>query len=291
MKSSGLATILLLIPVLTVPALAIFGIPQFAPVVASPLGEGKDADREKRVGNSARLAHDELFEDVESIGSELSSNPPSTSGNQPRTGPSSSLRSRLQESEDKAPSWGDDLQRPGEETRRRRAGSQMESATAEQSERGNADPKGSMAMNPDRIPRYERKPRQPDKKGSGLNSSPDEFDRRVQQMGYSDEGRPQQDSQEQTEARPRQTNPRPAKPRTAPVEELTWAVAVERLNELDIRNFRLEPGPQVGSFVFICNYTAPDAPTVSYRFEAEADQPLKAVSKVLEQIVEWRQRR
>ena len=39
MKSNGVATILLMIPVLTVPALAIFGIPQFAPVVASPIDE------------------------------------------------------------------------------------------------------------------------------------------------------------------------------------------------------------------------------------------------------------
>jgi hypothetical protein len=68
-------------------------------------------------------------------------------------------------------------------------------------------------------------------------------------------------------------------------------MAVERLNELEIRNFRLEPGQRKGLFVFICTYTPPDSPTVSYRFEAEADQPLKAVQKVLEQIVDWHQRR
>ena len=39
MHSNGLATILLMIPILAVPALAIFGVPQFAPVVASPLDD------------------------------------------------------------------------------------------------------------------------------------------------------------------------------------------------------------------------------------------------------------
>lgn len=36
---SGLTTLLLLIPILAVPMLAIFGIPSFAPAVASPLGD------------------------------------------------------------------------------------------------------------------------------------------------------------------------------------------------------------------------------------------------------------
>ena len=57
------ATLLLLIPVGAIPALAIFGIPQFAPVVASPLHEGRDGDRERRVGESARAPADDLFHD------------------------------------------------------------------------------------------------------------------------------------------------------------------------------------------------------------------------------------
>ena len=67
MQSNGLATIMLLIPVLTVPALAIFGIPQVAPVVASPLDEGQEKGKESRVGDSARQPHDALFADVDEI--------------------------------------------------------------------------------------------------------------------------------------------------------------------------------------------------------------------------------
>ena len=68
---------------------------------------------------------------------------------------------------------------------------------------------------------------------------------------------------------------------------LTWKSAVDRLTKLEIRNFRLEPGQQVGQFLFICSYTPQHNPRLSYRFEAEADEPLRAVEKVLAQIDTW----
>ena len=74
-------------------------------------------------------------------------------------------------------------------------------------------------------------------------------------------------------------------------DSLTWQGALRRLNELEIRNFRLEPSRQANQFVFICSYTPTDSPRVSYRFEAESEEPLKAVEKVLAQIDEWQQRR
>jgi len=73
----------------------------------------------------------------------------------------------------------------------------------------------------------------------------------------------------------------------SPAAGLTWKSAVERLNHLEIRNFRLEPGQQVGQFVFICSYTPQHSPRLSYRFEAQADEPLRAVEKVLDQIETW----
>jgi hypothetical protein len=68
---------------------------------------------------------------------------------------------------------------------------------------------------------------------------------------------------------------------------LTWSAAVERLSQLEIRNYRLERGLSADQFVFICSYTPHDTPQISYRFEAEADQPLRAVGKVLDQIQGW----
>jgi hypothetical protein len=70
---------------------------------------------------------------------------------------------------------------------------------------------------------------------------------------------------------------------------LTWDELHHRLNELEIRNFRLEPSRQPNQFIFICSYTLSDSPRVSRRFEAESEEPLKAVEKVLTQIEEWQQ--
>jgi hypothetical protein len=68
---------------------------------------------------------------------------------------------------------------------------------------------------------------------------------------------------------------------------LTWASAVERLNQLEIRSFRLEPALEPGMFIFICSYTPERKPWLSQRFEAQADEPLKAVEKVLAQLDDW----
>ena len=46
------ATFLLLIPVGIIPTLAIFGIPQFAPVVASPLSDGNENEYDSSEANS-----------------------------------------------------------------------------------------------------------------------------------------------------------------------------------------------------------------------------------------------
>ena len=67
----------------------------------------------------------------------------------------------------------------------------------------------------------------------------------------------------------------------------TWREATTRLNELGIRDFRLEPGLQADEFLFSCSYTPADNPRVSRRFEAEATEPLRAVQKVIEQIEQW----
>ncbi len=74
-------------------------------------------------------------------------------------------------------------------------------------------------------------------------------------------------------------------------QQLTWKSAVGRLNALGIRRFRLQPGALECEFHFVCFFTPSDNPRVTYRFEAEAIEPLRAVQKVLDQIGEWSQRR
>ena len=74
-------------------------------------------------------------------------------------------------------------------------------------------------------------------------------------------------------------------PQAKPSEEnMTWRNAIQRLRELGIRDFRLQPSGQSDDFHFSCFYAAPDQPRVTRRFEAEDAEPLQAVRKVLAQV-------
>lgn len=68
----------------------------------------------------------------------------------------------------------------------------------------------------------------------------------------------------------------------------TWDQAVQRLKGLGIQKYHLESLPDDGGFSFRCSYTAQDNPRVTRRFESEAPEPLAAVRIVLEQIEDWR---
>lgn len=72
-------------------------------------------------------------------------------------------------------------------------------------------------------------------------------------------------------------------------EPLTWGAAVDRLNQLGIRQFKLEPGQRDG-FHFSCYFTPRDNPRVTHRFEAESAEPLQAVEDVLIQVEDWLRR-
>lgn len=295
MQSNGLATILLMIPVLTVPALAIFGIPQFAPVVASPLDEGRHNDRETRVGNSARPSHDELFDDIDGFDSdsEAMNNPSPASRDR---GPSRrSHRNGLvrQTEVQTVPAWGDDLSKNSDEpshSRRQTSNEPNGQATREPSF-GERIPKKA---SPSRVGSLDgRNVPQAGKMADPVRVvSTDVTDQSILQAGFINDAGDREKPRSATGGiRSRANEPHNSKLRETPPNPLTWQTAVERLNEFEIRSFRLEPGHRPGQFVFICSYTPPDASSVSYRFEAGADEPLKAVEKVLEQIVEWRQRR
>lgn len=67
----------------------------------------------------------------------------------------------------------------------------------------------------------------------------------------------------------------------------TWSAAIQKLNDLGIREYRLAPGVRPQGFLFSCTYPQPHNPRISRRFEAEASDPLKAVIQVLQQVDEW----
>lgn len=293
MRSNGLATIMLLIPVLTVPALAIFGIPQFAPVVASPLDEGQEKGKESRVGNSARRSHDDLFGDVDEFAAEPSAQDDFSSVRRETPGLSNSNRQGTSRRSDKSTrsGWGDDLDDDSEWANKSARRSSQSYEEPLNPPRSNATKSSKKPMVSERSSR-DRREFDRGKPDSAIRvaSAMDE-DSGVVSAGFTEDTEPEKPAGVAKGNRSRPQDSRGAKRRDSGMEALTWQGAVERLNALDIRNFRLEPGHQLGQFVFICSYTPPDNPRVSYRFEAGADEPLKAVEKVLEQIVEWQQSR
>lgn len=74
-------------------------------------------------------------------------------------------------------------------------------------------------------------------------------------------------------------------------QRFTWKMAQQRLHELGIRNYHLESLTGQGRFLFSCSVRPAESPHVIRRFEAEADEPLLAVQKVLEEIDDWRRQR
>jgi hypothetical protein len=276
------ATLLLMVPVLSIPALAIFGIPQFAPVVASPLDEGPDEHHEKRVGKSER-PDDDMLGDV-GHASDFGSEP-----NDARTG-----TGRI----------GDSVPL----SRGRNAGNRETSFDARQRSQPGAtlpprsswqdEPRGDLHRSADDLdvaisrnnPTDPPKGQLKDLRFDAQQTPPDFRDARIQKTMLP-KGQDPQDPR--VFQRQRDRLPETGETRTPSRQEETfsWQDAVDRLNELEIRNFRLQPGHRENQYAFICNYTPSDSPRVSYRFEAEADEPLKAVEKVLEQIAEWQQRR
>ena len=284
------ATLLLLIPVGAIPALAIFGIPQFAPVVASPLREGHEGDRERRVGESARAPADDLFHDdtdFRSHGDDTLSAPGRMGDSVPvpnRNATRNSSRAQeFAEPSGRLPSWADDP--PDEDLRPsspRRDGLKPDrfGQNTDGAPRGNSEsnrlaprtPDGNVESAPTRPLSYERS-------GSGSQRTGGENSNPKVPQGYQ---RQRNEPNERAVPSSREETAR---------DSLTWEGVRRRLNELEIRNFRLEPSRQANQFVFICSYTPSDAPRVSYRFEAESDEPLKAVEKVLAQIDEWQQQR
>lgn len=307
------ATLLLLIPVGAIPALAIFGIPQFAPVVASPLREGHEGDRERREGRSARGPADDLFQDEEDFASRGEDEFP-TRGTEAGLGQlgdavavpvrhasrntaSAQFATEQPESGERSvnglgrvPSWADDL--PVET---RQAASRHNNAKFERFADNTSAPNNVPSQHEPDFRAFTRGAAdRGDAAPSHRAKSGEQGDGQVRPAGHESIAAGIPPSFQRQREMP--IDGAAAAPSIASREgdtpgALTWKTAVHQLNALEIRNFRIEPGRQPSQFIFICSYTPTDSPRVSYRFEAEADEPLKAVEKVLAQISEWQQRR
>jgi len=273
---SSVTSLLLLAPILAVPMLAIFGIPQFAPVVASPIevppaGQSLPVDGGPSSEEAPFFGDDKTPAPRDFAKSDVTwPAPPSP---QPATrGNATSLEGR----------WD---RRPVEETsaRPQTIPTTAWDAFAENENtpsRKNFDAKQAVFEREAPASRANPPANSQAALWSSENVPPELAAAAMQPFRRSPE-----EAERSSQASPARRSPASA-PRSNPEDPLTWQAAVRRLNSLEIRNFRLEPGAGPDQFVFICSYTPSHEPRVSYRFEAEAAEPLAAVEKVIAQIEE-----
>jgi|GEM_PF-1536481 hypothetical protein len=297
MRSNGLATILLMIPVLAIPALAIFGIPQFGPIQDLTFGEFRENARESRSGRSTKRSQDDAFSEFEGFNTEADSGNDEPASKQTDSFASDNpSRNRGTRSRREAPvtAWDDEseLDQLNQPKRQKSSIPAQNQFDDDDSTNGTPAPKKTAII--DRASRRSKRLPKPSRFDDAVSpastESIDGSDQKVVQADFDDEGNQDKPKVGTKGKRPRSSEARPAKSRDSTDGPMTWKAAVDRLTELDIRNFRIEPGRDADQFVFIC-YSPVDAQGVSIRFEAEADEPLKALEKVLEQIVERRQKR
>lgn len=296
-------TLLMLIPMTAVPVMAIFGIPQFFPVSASPFERPDEADRpaqslERRVGQSHALLvrsistepakSVDLFQPYDAgVSSTTSSNAGvvanaasiklarhRTAWQDPLGGLKDSSVANFRANKNIASRSGT---RSAATTSSRQRSNQAGRTTAESfSGQAAIPPRRSVA--------------------TGSNSdlpSPDIFsDDRASVRPTSLRSDVPRSAQASDDSR-RQSQPSPDKAarRVSPAptlpETITWREAVDRLNELGIRTFRLTPDAGQNGYRFVCLVTSVDDPRISRRFEAESPEPLVAVGNVLEQVENW----
>lgn len=289
------STILVLIPLVAVPMLAIFGIPEIAPVKKSALNEKDLFDQE----DSAQSPFEEIAFDSSSheidLGGEGNLHGAAHNGHQGHSG-----------------HQGHPGQNPfgktaGNSQRRRRDDEWLPPAGAldgwevEQAPHKLEPDREMVELNsPAAFPGENREP-EPIQQ-AGFDSQPEApsgvanaFGQEVQQFeeqgnpfnSQPQEPAPVQQAAVQEPAREVDPQFRQRAEQMLRRDPATWSAAVQKLNELGIRDYRLDPGLRPNEFHFSCSYSRPQNPRISRRFEAEALDPLKAVINVLQQVDEW----
>lgn len=290
-------TLLMLIPMTAVPMMAIFGIPQFFPVSASPsarTSESLDSGQilERRVGHSDAL----LIRDVStSKPASIDLFQPYDASDQPGRTQSGDVVANASSSEleRRGVSWRDPL---GSSPSTRTEVSLRTTSTRTPPENRVRDVKPLAATSPSRGATNSTSHNEPS--FSGQAAIPPQA-----VLSQTSDRRMANDSSEEvrSDGSDGSTAGRYSRltsgghenlteslsTRSAQTETLTWQQAVDRLNELGIRTFRLTPDSSQNGYQFVCLVTSIDDPRISRRFEAESIDPLVAVADVLAQVENW----
>ena len=260
-SGNPLPALLLTLPMIAIPLMAVFGVPQFVPVIASSVSEdAPDHDRHQTRRSVG------VGESIAPIASVMANSP----------------RSLERSSDDRL----NDLFRPAGHTRsesRPMRGDLLEQTAP-------FGTRSSLTSTSDEVAMSDSRKDLSDLFGSDA-ATPDFVDLRSTNQTASRAGAATSDrvaSNHRPHVIPAGF---PSRPATAAPDGLTWRRAVQRLNELGIDQFRLEPGRDNGDFYFACEFSPDQDSRITRRFEAEAAEPLQAVELVLRQINEWTLRR
>jgi hypothetical protein len=272
-------TMLMLIPMTAVPVMALFGIPQFFPVSASPFTSHDDTAgpgrvQERRVGQSDALqirefstepaASFDLFQPYDARSRTEHSD---TAGVVANASSNELVRRRL--------AWTDPLssrQNASSADRRGTVGIDARRDPGTQTATAARVRSHDSALNsrPEFV--FNGQAAIPPRNTAGLNKS----------TPNPTSGEPDATGGETTATRSISQNAR-----LSQADSISWSQAVDRLNELGIRTFRLTPDSERTGYRFVCLVTSVDDPRISRRFEAESADPLVAVGRVLAQVENW----
>ena len=248
-------TLLLLIPMLTVPVMALFGVPHFMPVVASPTVRSErdtfPGFRETRVSQSeAVLQPVSLRTTTETVDlfQPYADSVTTASPGQPRQSASQLEQYRN--------SWTDPL-----------------IATHIQ----NAIPHRTPPLRPQSHSDFQ------------LNSSSTPSASAESSFTLSDSQQNPSGVHSRSGSRYERQSRSSGVPPVDPVETppLSWRRAARLLEQLGVSTYSLSPGLNPGEFRFVCLVSSADNPRVSRRFESHAPDPLAAVEQVIDQVRNW----
>jgi len=321
MRGSSATTFLMFLPLLAIPVLAIFGIPEFRPVNASAPTEaspdgvvvrdfnpGERRSGDNRTGpadrSAARRSAEDLFAPVEDNRS-VSSSPVSHRSPVGRGDPF--MQGDADDGGDTRSNdnGGNRSNESNDTNDGRDSGLQRRPVRGHGISRHNPGKLQGWQLDRSRIParqRANRASRNAGRDNSTSAGTSDEAPARRRVAPFPEQTGPQQqDSRHpaqqldefvrQRMQREQREFSRAAGNTSAQVranntaeERLTWTSAMRRLKQLGITDFLLQPGSGDGAFHFSCTYSRPDNPNITHRFEAEDTDPLQAVAEVLRQI-------
>jgi len=267
--ASFLATLLLSVPLAAIGLMAVFGIPQLVPAGAGPdrVQVLRDVGQALRWGKSSNEpASAPAYEDAP----EFDTRPQSTA--MPSAFENLSGHSADHDDEQ------NHSHRPAQGLEQNGPSSSLMASARQFPDSDGPAPRGMSAMSNGR-PENSQFPAHWDERPAGNISAPAQRTSAVQAFEHA----------ESAAAAFSGSRAAPAARSNGPF--LSWRQASLRLTELGIKNYHLERGATDGSFLFVCVFTPGDAPQVTHRFEAEAEDPLMAVNQVLQQLDGWMQTR